>query len=436
MMHHLEKDVPHASLSRAEEFVCIIDGNALLHALVNRPDNFESLAKTIFDALPKAKPVDFVTDSYHSNGIKEVEQDRRGKGKTFLIKGPKTKVPRDWQKFLLNADNKTQLVKLVLGEWKEDTYAESLHDRCIFFVSGEHVTQLTSADGVVTSSSIATGLCSTQPEADTRIILHCLHASTNNTETTIVVRSPDTDVFLLLLKYAQGMPNNVLFDTGVANKRRLLDIKAIIIKHGAEKCRAYLALHAITGCDTVSAFVRRGKLSAIKLLNKQADFIATFILFGTTPTVSDEMFAQLEHFVCCLYGYQSYTDINKLRYDIFRQRFSPRPGQTLSSYDGVDISLLPICKSTLLMHIKRANYQAFTWNCADHAKPQVPTPENHGWKFDESGRLVIDWMMDSPLPDELLDIVADQEDDNSSDEDNEVDYSNITDLVYGEEYEL
>ena len=110
-------------------------------------------------------------------------------------------------------------------------------------------------------------LLSSQEEADTRIILHCDHISRNFSETTvIIVRSPDTDVLVLLSKFSQNISQLVLFDTGMGNKRRLLDIKEIISTKGKNVCSVLPALHAFTGCNTTSSFVRRGKM---KILEKK-----------------------------------------------------------------------------------------------------------------------------------------------------------------------
>ena len=61
-------------------------------------------------------------------------------------------------------------------------------------------------------------LNSTQEEADTKIILHCLHIAATSPETsTIIVRSPDTDVFVLLLNMTEEIQQKLLFDTGNKN---------------------------------------------------------------------------------------------------------------------------------------------------------------------------------------------------------------------------
>ena len=96
-------------------------------------------------------------------------------------------------------------------------------------------------------------------------------------DSTTVVRSPDTDVFILLLKFGQDILNPLLFDTGVGNKRRLLDVHKIISEAGEDICGVLPALHAYSGCDTTSAFVRNGKLAPLKTLLRHKDFIDVFL---------------------------------------------------------------------------------------------------------------------------------------------------------------
>ena len=57
---------------------------------------------------------------------------------------------------------------------------------------------------------------------------------------------------------------------------------------------------------------------------------------------------------------------------------SAEPGEVLTSYNVVDISLLPPCRENLKMHVRRANYQAPIWKKADQATPSIPGPDGHG----------------------------------------------------------
>jgi hypothetical protein len=60
----------------------------------------------------------------------------------------------------------------------------------------------------------------------------------------IRIRSPDTDIFFILLHYAlelQGV--TILFNTGTENKKRLIDITKLAQQYQQELCTARLDLH-------------------------------------------------------------------------------------------------------------------------------------------------------------------------------------------------
>ena len=395
-----------------------IDGNALTQAQAGIPATFGELADVIFGQLPKTEHVDFVSDRYIPCSIKENERLLRGTSQAPLVKGPLT--PRDWKGFLSNSTNKEQLINLLKKEWKKDTYAERLLGRKIFVVSEETCLLLTSSDGKHTEATDVVELRSSQEEADTRIVLHCKHmAAKLSPDSTIVVRSPDTDVFILLLKFGQDILNPLLFDTGVGNKRRLLDVHKIISEVGEDICGVLPALHAYSECDTTSAFVRKGKLAPLKTLLKHKDFIDVFLELGSSDDLKDTTFVKLEEFTCLLYKKRlaSDDDIHKLRYNQFMKKFSPKQGMLLSCYDGVDLSLLPPCRSSLKMHIRKENYQCLILCKAEQATPDIPPPDGHGW-YQENGKLGYQWTDGDLMPKELVDVLIEELPD-KEDEENE-----------------
>ena len=81
----------------------------------------------------------------------------------------------------------------------------------MFLVSEESCTLLYSDSGESTIAVPFPELYSSQEEADTRIILHCQYASRQSNSETTVVRSPDTDVFLLLLSFASTIGKAIIF---------------------------------------------------------------------------------------------------------------------------------------------------------------------------------------------------------------------------------
>ena len=97
------------------------------------------------------------------------------------------------------AMTKTIIKLLLVEQRKTDKYAAKLVDKSINYVIGEHVYRLTCDDGMTVSAYPEEVLFSSQEEADTRIVLHCLNISISlPVAGSIIVRSPDTDVLFCL----------------------------------------------------------------------------------------------------------------------------------------------------------------------------------------------------------------------------------------------
>ena len=114
LLHHLESLVQPSSSSSSfpvVDAVNVLDGNALLQACSHLPETMTLRSKFFV-------VTHFLTDSYKKISIK---RNCRGRSAIFYISGPITKLPRDFKAFLQNSNNKRQLIKLFLGEWRKYT---------------------------------------------------------------------------------------------------------------------------------------------------------------------------------------------------------------------------------------------------------------------------------------------------------------------------
>ena len=153
LLHALEESSHRVeSLDNLSSTNYVIDGNALMHAQVALPNTFGELATKMFDQLPKVPRVDFVTDSYFPMSIKNIERKRRRSDKAHLIKGPLTKVPRNWKSFLSSEENKQNFIKFLLTEWKKDIYAPKLLNRRVLMVCEDQCFCFSSSNGTETMS--------------------------------------------------------------------------------------------------------------------------------------------------------------------------------------------------------------------------------------------------------------------------------------------
>ena len=89
-------------------------------------------------------------------------------------------------------------------------------------------------------------------EADTRIVLHCIHAHMES----MAVSVPDTDVLVLLLAHFDKMGcSKLLVKAGTSKHPKYIPVHDIRRQLPNEPVSLILTYHSITGCDTV---VRHG----------------------------------------------------------------------------------------------------------------------------------------------------------------------------------
>ena len=198
--HYIAKDVADGTPPPQSETLTLHDGNAVFYCMKEVPGNFREISLKLFDMMGKGDVI-FSTDSYHPGSIKTVERQRRGTTEKFIIRGGSTKRPSDWKGFLANDCNKKQFIELLVQEWSKDEYAKKLQGREVTLIDNGVAYLLTSVDGCKTTKSVIQELESSQEETDTRVILYLQHAQ-NKGYRCCVVKSPDTDIFFILLYFA------------------------------------------------------------------------------------------------------------------------------------------------------------------------------------------------------------------------------------------
>ena len=104
-------------------------------------------------------------------------------------------------------------------------------------------------------------LCAQQEEVGTRILLHTSHAASNGHDC-IAIKSSDADVVVLACTFSHSINAKMIFCIGTKQRRGYLDMTAIGQSLGEDVCKALPGMHALTGCDSTSAFVAKGKRQA------------------------------------------------------------------------------------------------------------------------------------------------------------------------------
>lgn len=222
-------------------------------------------------------------------------------------------------------------------------------------------------------------------EADTRIIVHAIYAdktfSEKHVQGRIIVKSPDTDVLVLLVHYFPKMTSTceLWFQTGmitsVKDCRRYIPVHDICHSINPIVCKILPAAHAITGCDSTSSFYGIGKKSVMKFLKEKHDLVADLSQLSSLDT--DEAISVSRKLVSRLYdpkgkSSQGHGDLNKLR---VKQ----------ATLKNSTLARLPPSEASFKQHVLRASYQTQIWMNAHEPHIVIGSPLGHGWREGKLG---------------------------------------------------
>ena len=235
-------------------------------------------------------------------------------------------------------------------------------------------------------------------EADTKILLHLQHALQNGSRSCLI-RTVDTDVLVIitgkfhkLLSMCPDADIWIAFSTG--KHFTYFHINTIATALGKEKCVALPTFHSFTGCDTVSAFFGKGKLSAWAAWKCYPVVTAAFRYIAENPFVAIDMtsdyFKLLERFTVVMYDRTSQlSTVDEARRALFCHR------------DRIMMEALPPTQGALLQHSNRAVYQASIWNTADQHQQQSPYPEGWGWTLCKDSKTWFPFWTTLPMASEV-----------------------------------
>ena len=321
LLHHIEGAAENHLVDVVPEgSVWVLDGMVLFQQLRNRdiPEKFGDLAIFLLSRIIRlanqhhSSEIHFVTDRYPETSIKNAERGKRAATGSEIINiyGRGQPVPKQWHKYLADGKNKERLVEFLFEEWSKCSVA--LYEGITLFVAhGETCHALRGEGNEIEVVPMANLRCDHE-EADTRMLLHAHYAA--NHAAVVVIKSVDTDVFIISLGMSKQFSSRLLFHTGTGTKVRTIDLQAIRSQIGNDITHALIGLHAITGCDSVSGFYGKGKVKAAKLLFKEQAYQQALGELGMHHEVSDELCAQLGSFVCHLYGQNECADVNEARF--------------------------------------------------------------------------------------------------------------------------
>ena len=130
----------------------------------------------------------------------------------------------------------------------------------------------------------------------------------------ILIRTMDKDVVVLTVWVGQELHDVVdeLWRTG--KNFHYIAAHELVACLGPEKSKSLPVFHAITGCDTISAYAGRGKKTAWAVWGTFPEVTNAFLQLASAPRViSSHAMSAIERFVVLLYDRTSINVINMLK---------------------------------------------------------------------------------------------------------------------------
>ena len=336
---------------------------------VIRCENFLELSSILYQRISDLAQgygrVDIITDRYFNGSLKEGLRESRGVGSFFEFTDT-TKIPSNFQKDFLKVS------------YNKDHLYQYLGRKFIEIHSSDQILVVTYNDSVLTSANVemdGIGYC-TSEEADQRVVRHVLNVAKCGIWHDIVVKTSDTDVFILLLAffpYIKEVSDSEIYCIYGA-EAKYYHIISIVETLNISVLKALPFFHAFSGCDTTSSFYKQSKVAMWDLWMKYPFYeqlTKVFQVLSTQPSeISSPQIDEIEKFLKYVY----YTSFEVDSLDIQRMRqFEYNAAASLQS--------IPPSRNGLTEHIKRACFQGgWIWREAI-SNIDLPDPENWGWKL-------------------------------------------------------
>lgn len=208
---------------------------ALLQTMKTVPNTFGELSQIILNRIVQiaskyeTRRIDFVCDRNLEHSIKGTERQKRGIAGSTIVKifRKALKVPRQWKKFLSSGQNKEETMEFLFYDRKQ-LPASLFKDFEIYLYHKDkcHVFYARDLDSSLIFEMIDELKCDHE-EADTRMAFNVHHAASSGFEN-ISIRSPDTDIFIIMLHVCSLVSSNLFFLTGTGMKRHVIPLTSTL----------------------------------------------------------------------------------------------------------------------------------------------------------------------------------------------------------------
>ncbi|KAG0693693.1 hypothetical protein GWK47_027412 [Chionoecetes opilio] len=241
-------------------------------------------------------------------------------------------------------------------------------------------------------------LASTHEEADILITQQAIHLAKEDPNSHVRVVCDDTDVFALFVYYylSEKLQSSLTMQSPIMG-RSCIDVKETTCKHSAI-VPELLALHALTGCDSVAATYGIGKTKAIAVARKGY----TLDQLGKPLANIVEVTEQATAFMGACYGITTSTSsMTKIHQKLWAQKTGK------STAAPKLCSLLPTTEA-FEQNVRRAHHQVAHWYSALSGDPPTLAAVEHGWEADDTNNCLSPRNMEdgvSYAPEHILKLV-------------------------------
>lgn len=326
---------------KISDCVLVIDGGRLLHKVPwTSKKSFSYIMFTYVTYLRAnyGKNVTIVFDGYDRQTTKSSERNRRCAKKGCLEydfqKDMLLEIPQEL--FLSSSKNKSRFIGMLIEVLEENSFkCKQAND-----------------------------------DADTLIVTTAIEKTeiaTNNSK--VAILAEDVDVLVILAALTPG-DREIFYikppkckTPGATYSSKSLDHSPIIKEN-------ILFLHAMSGCDTTSAFYGKGKTKLGDVLKKSVELQDAAKIFKQPYASLDELVTSGIKCILALYGSKRYdVKLNQFRFDNFSKSVASKKTRVL-------LCSLPPTEDAALQHIKKVYLQIQYWmgNLLD--------PTNWGWELD------------------------------------------------------
>ena len=171
-----------------------------------------------------------------------------------------------------------------------------------------------------------------------------------------------------------------MFMSSPVKERSVIDIKQTAAAH-IDIASDLLALHGLSGADTVSAIHGIGKTTVINLAKKGELSLSNVGNFNVDMEV---VIAQATKFICSAYGQTvaACDSMTECRVKLWHLKTGK------SGTKSIKLKALPPTSSAFIEHVNRAHMQVAIWKSALQDCPPGLDPTEYGWEIDHQGTLI------------------------------------------------